>query len=91
MVGKQRVGLKDQIHRPAIRRHAEHRLPVDQQIAFVRIVETRQHAQDRSFPRAARTKNGKKFAPADLETHPIHGRDRTVAAHDPAYIDRWKC
>jgi len=66
-VGKQRIALEHHVDRPAVRRHGDDVLAVEQDAAFARRLETGEHAQERGFAAAGGAEQREEFALLDVE------------------------
>ena len=86
-VGKQGIGLKDEIDGPEIRRHIPHGASLDQDLAPIRTLEPGQQSQGGGLAGPAGTKDGKELSPADLQRQMVHGEGRAVALDHVSYFD----
>ena len=80
--GKQRVTLEHHVHRPPVRRHVDDILAVEQDVAFTRGLETREHAQEGGFAAARGAEQREEFALCDVERQRFYRSDRTEALAD---------
>ena len=72
-VRKQRIALEHHVDRPPVRRHAGDILAVQQDAAFARLLETREHPQQRGLAAARGPEQREEFAFEDVQRQPLDG------------------
>ena len=72
-VRKQRIALEHHVDRPPVRRHAGDILPVEQDAALARLLEAREHPQQRGLAAARGPEQREEFAFEDVQRQPLDG------------------
>ena len=81
-VREQGVVLEHRVDVAIVGRHAEHALPMERDLAPIRLLEPGDQAQTRGLARARRSEHREELAVPDLEADPVDRPDRAeVAAH----------
>jgi hypothetical protein len=65
--------LEDHGDAAVARRQFEHRVAIEKDVPFGRILKTRNHSQNRRFPAAGRAQEHEKLTVVHVETHVIDG------------------
>ena len=71
-MGKKSIVLEHHVHGTLMRQNTRDIVAVEQDTAFVRRLESREHPQQRGLAATARTKQSEKFAGSDVQTQPVH-------------------
>ena len=72
-VREQRIALEHHVDRPPVRRHAGDILPVQQDAALARLLEAREHPQQRGLAAARGPEQREEFAFEDVQRQPLDG------------------
>ncbi len=82
-VWEERVVLEDHAHPASLGRHENprrgDRVPGEHDAPGVGPLEARQQSQEGGLPAPRRAEEGEDLTPRDLEGHPVHGHDLSVA------------
>ncbi len=79
---EQGIGLEHHVHRPAVRRNPAHVLAVDQEAAFIRRLEARQHAHQGGLAAARAAQQGEQLTTPNLEIDTVDRDDGAEALAD---------
>ena len=87
-VREQRIGLEHQVDRALVGRHVGHVGAVDQDSPAGRVLEAREHPQQRRLAAAGAAEDREQFALLDLERNVVDGGDVAVALGDALDADQ---